>query len=67
MCIRDSCGTTVHATNGNNLQQPDMFRHILERYPVKAVLAGHKHFATAAMLPGGTPAYTCRLYTSRCV
>ena len=52
------CGTTVHATNGNNLQQPDMFRHILERYPVKAVLAGHKHFATAAMLPGGTPAYT---------
>ena len=52
------CGTTVYATNGNNLQQPQMFQSILERYPVKAVLAGHKHFPTAAQLPGGTPVYT---------
>ena len=48
----------MYATNQNNLQKPELFQKILERYPVKAVLAGHKHFPTAAMLPGGTPVYT---------
>ena len=46
------CGTAVRETNGNNLMRPEAFLEILERHPVTAVLAGHKHTASATSHKG---------------